>query len=128
MRCVVAQYGAYQVVEGVHIDGRLTAGENIADMGGLRTAYQAYRAGPGGGSSTVGADGFAPAQRFFVAYAQSWCTKRRPEYARMLATVDPHSPPEDRVNGAISTLSDFGDAFACRAGAPMVPLHPCRVW
>lgn len=128
VRCVVAQYGTYQVAGGVHIDGRLTAGENIADMGGLRVAYEAYRAGPGDPLTDVGGDGLTSAQRFFVAYAQSWCTKRRPEYARMLAAIDPHSPPEDRVNGAASNLPEFGDAFACRAGAPMSPSQRCRVW
>jgi predicted metalloendopeptidase len=128
VRCVVAQYGAYQVADGIHINGLLTAGENIADMGGLRTAYDAYRAGPAASTSAVGRDGFSSAQRFFVAYAQSWCTKRRPEYARMLAAIDPHSPPEFRVNGAISNLPDFGDAFTCHAGAPMAPRQRCEIW
>lgn len=124
--CVVRQFDGYSVANDLHVDGRLTAGENIADQGGLRLAYDVFAAGaPNHG---VGPDGFTPAQRFFVAFAQAWCTNRREPYARMLATVDPHAPPEDRVNGSASNLGAFEQAFSCRTGAPMAPPRRCRVW
>jgi len=122
--CVVSQFDAYPVAGGLHVDGRLTAGENIADQGGLRLAYDIFRARSPGAQP----DGLTADQRFFVAFAQDWCTKRREPYARMLATVDPHAPPRDRVNGSVSNLEAFQRAFACRTGAPMAPAHRCRVW
>ncbi len=126
--CVVAQYDAYRVLGSLHVDGRLTAGEDIADMGGLRLAYDAFHARMGQSPSTPAADGLSDDQRFFVAFGQSWCTKRRDPYARMMVTVDPHAPPEDRVNGAAANLEAFQRAFACQPGAPMAPIRRCRVW
>lgn len=122
--CVIAQFDAYPVPGG-HVDGRLTAGENIADLGGLRLAYQVFHARP---AAAAPADGLSADQRFFIAFAQAWCTNRREAYARMLAAVDPHAPPEDRVDGPLSNLEEFQRAFACPAGAPMAPARRCRVW
>jgi len=124
--CVVAQFDAYPVARDLHVDGRLTAGENIADQGGLRLAYAVFRAQTP--DSGTGQDGLTPDQRFFIAFAQAWCTNRREPYARMLATIDPHAPPENRVNGSVANIEPFERAFSCRAGAPMAPVHRCRVW
>lgn len=121
--CVVSQYDAYPVA-GTHVSGRLTVGEDIADMGGLRLAHEVF-------SSTAAAQqtgAFTDEQRFFLAFAQAWCTKRRAPYARTLVGVDPHAPPEFRVNGAVSDLEAFQRAFACKTGAPMAPARRCRVW
>ncbi|HWV39316.1 MAG TPA: M13 family metallopeptidase [Vulgatibacter sp.] len=125
-QCVVDQYAAYEVQD-LNLDGNLTLGENIADIGGLKMSWLAF--------SHDRADldvrddsGFSPAQRFFIAYAQSWCANRRPEYARLLVTVDPHSPPEFRVNGAVINQVAFQEAFACQDGAPMAPVDRCEVW
>ncbi|HVZ86990.1 MAG TPA: M13 family metallopeptidase [Polyangia bacterium] len=124
--CVVAQFDAYPVAKDLHVDGRLTAGENIADQGGLRLAYDVFHAQTPVPDSR--ADGLTADQRFFLAFAQAWCTNRREPYARMLATVDPHAPPQDRVNGSASSLDAFQRAFSCRTDTPMAPAHRCRVW
>jgi predicted metalloendopeptidase len=125
--CVVKEYGALEALPGVPLDGNLTLGENIADLGGLKLAYQAFTRA-GGAVEAPAVAGFTPAQQFFVSFAQSWCTKRRPEHARTLATVDPHAPPEHRVNVPLRNLPAFGQAFACPAGAPMAPAQRCGVW
>ncbi len=126
--CVIAQYDGYPVTGGLHVNGRLTAGENIADMGGLRLAYDAFQARAKKEAAAANPGGLTLDQQFFVAFGQSWCTNRREAYARTLATIDPHSPPEDRVNGAVSSLEAFQRAFSCPTGAPLAPVHRCRVW
>jgi putative endopeptidase len=73
-------------------------------------------------------DGFTPDQRFFLGWGQIWCENRRPEIQRMLANVDPHSPPPDRVNGVVSNMPEFQKSFSCKAGQPMVRVPQCRVW
>jgi len=126
-QCVVDQYDAYTILDGVHLNGRLTLGENIADIGGLQLAWDSFSKGRE--DLYVPDDsGFSPAQRFFLSYAQSWCGARRPDYARMLVTVDPHSPPEFRVNGAASNVPQFQEAFRCESGSPMAPLRRCEIW
>lgn len=126
-QCVVDQYAAYEV-EGLNLDGRLTLGENIADIGGLKLAWIALQAEQERRGEGPEVEGFTEDQQLFLSYAQSWCTRRRPAYARMLVTVDPHSPPEYRVNGAIVNQPGFAEAFACEPGSPMVPLERCEVW
>ena len=71
---------------------------------------------------------FTADQQFFISFAQSWCTKRRPDLERLLANIDPHSPPRDRVNGAVANLEAFALAFSCPAGSPMAPPTRCAVW
>ncbi|HEX3695517.1 MAG TPA: M13 family metallopeptidase [Polyangia bacterium] len=128
VQCVVSQYDGYTVLPGVHVQGKLTAGENIADMGGLRLGYRAFREATRASPIGAGAENFTPEQQFFVTFAQSWCTKRRDEYARLMATVDVHAPPRYRVNGAAADLEGFREAFACHAGAALAPARGCRVW
>jgi len=125
-QCVVEQYAAY-TVQDLHLNGNLTLGENIADIGGLKLSWLAFSNGRGG-LDVRDESGFSPAQRFFLSYAQAWCANRRPEYARLLVTVDPHSPPEFRVNGAVSNQPEFEQAFECTSGAPMAPADRCEVW
>ncbi|MFN8060476.1 MAG: M13 family metallopeptidase [Vicinamibacterales bacterium] len=125
--CFTDQYGAYSPVEGVKLNGRLTLGENVADNGGVRIAYQALMQTLQG-KAREKKDGFTPEQRFFLGYGQIWCGARRPEMSRMLAQVDPHSPPQFRVNGVVSNMPEFAQAFSCRSDAPMVSKTVCKVW
>jgi endothelin-converting enzyme/putative endopeptidase len=130
-QCVARQYGAYDAVEGssdLKLNGELTLGENIADLGGVKLAFAAYQASRAGKAPEAPVEGFAPAQAFFVSYAQSWCSKIRPEAARLRAQTDPHSPARWRVNGPLSNLPEFAAAFACPAAAPMVRAERCEVW
>lgn len=110
-RPIVEQYGQYLSVDTIHLNGELTLGENIADIGGLKAAYLAHRRTPAGKGHEKGAQGFTPDQRFFLAFAQSWRAKIRPETLRLWATMDPHSPPRYRVNGPLSRMPEFYRAF-----------------
>ena len=125
--CLVGQYSQYEVASGVNVNGRLTLGENIADSGGIRVALLAYLAGPGRESQAM-LDGFTPAQRVFLGWAQAWCQNVRPEVERLSVTVDPHAPGRYRVNGPLSNMPDFQTAFSCKPDSPMVRPKACRVW
>ena len=124
--CIEEQYAAYEVQPGVHLDGKLTLGENLADNGGIRLAWKAWSA-LGDDASLPGLE-LTPQQLFFVAFAQTWCTVASPEYEKLAATVDPHSAPRFRVNGPLSNLPAFAEAFGCSEGTPMNPREKCRVW
>jgi len=121
-QCVVDQYSKYG------LNGANTAGENIADIGGIKLAFAAYRSLRASAPETVVADGFTEDQQFFLAYGQVWCAKQRPEYEKMLITVDVHSPPRWRINGGVSATPDFAKAFRCKAGSKMRPANQCVVW
>jgi len=126
-QCVVDQYSGYTAIGDLKVNGRLTLGENVADLGGVRLGYAALTAAIAGKDpGPVG--GFSPAQRYFIAYAQSWCGSTRPEVARLRVLTDPHSPPEYRVNGVVANMPEFRAAFACKANEPMVRSRTCRVW
>ncbi len=125
--CISDQYSQYVVVDDVKINGKLTLGEDVADLGGLILAYMAWQ------SETIGqkldpVEGFTPEQRFFIGYGQSWCSNVRDETKRLGAAVNPHSPPEYRTNGVVSNMPQFQQAFRCKAGAPTVRQNRCRVW
>lgn len=127
--CVVEQFDNYAIDSGQHINGKLTEGENIADLGGLNTAYRAYRDWQKDhGEQPPAVEGLTNDQLFFVAFAQAWCTVESPEYEKMLVTSNPHSPAKFRVNGPLSNLSAFHEAFACEEGTPMHPAKTCSVW
>jgi putative endopeptidase len=125
--CFVDEYSNFTAVEDVKVNGKLTLGENGADNGGARIALMAYVASLTPATSKS-LDGLTPEQRFFVSYGQSWCENARPERERMLAQTNPHAPPRYRVNGVVSNMPEFGKAFSCKAGAPMVRANACRVW
>ena len=125
----------------VKLNGRLTLGENTADNGGLRIAYMALQdtlaGGPpsasGAPASAAGAPpsaagGLTPQQRFFVANARIWCANYTDEAARLRAQTNEHSLPKYRVNGVVSNMPEFREAFACPAASPMVRESACRVW
>jgi endothelin-converting enzyme/putative endopeptidase len=124
--CFVKQYEEYSPVSEVTLNGKLTLGENTADNGGLRIALLGYLATAGRNATTL--DGFSPEQRVFLGWAQVWCENRRPEYERLQAQTNPHSPGRYRVNGVVSNMPEFHKAFSCRPGAPMVRAEQCRVW
>lgn len=125
-KCIVDQYSGFTAVDDVKLNGKLTLGENTADNGGVRIALIALHSAMQQGGKEI--DGFTPEQRFFLGYAQVWCTNATPEMKRMLAQVDPHSPGEYRVNGVVQNSEDFHKAFSCKAGQPMVRQNRCRVW
>ena len=115
---IVKQFSGYTVLDGLHINGELTQGENIADLGGLRVAYGALqRTLDGKSRAQIG--GFTPEQRFFLSYATIWRINFRPEQLRLQVNTDPHSPGEYRTKGPLSNLDEFAAAFAVPEGAPM---------
>ncbi len=128
--CVVDQYDGYVAVDDVKLSGKLTLGENIADLGGLKLAHAAWVASRQGKPPEPDVVGFTPEQAFFIGFAQSWCAVVRPEMARTWAAVDPHSPPRWRVNGPLSNFPAFREAFSCPAGSPMVRTgaKQCELW
>lgn len=126
--CVARQYSGYVAIDDLHLDGRLTLGENIGDLGGLKLAFAALAATRSGRGPAAAVAGFSEEQQFFVGYAQSWCASVRPAEARRRVTVDPHSPPRFRVDGVVRNLPQFQAAFGCATGAPMAPSERCAVW
>ena len=128
--CLVNQYSNFIAVDDVHVNGKLTLGENTADNGGLLLAYSAYlnRAKQEGLDVQDKIDGYTGPQRFYLAWAQNWCENTRPETVRKGVLTDPHSPDHFRANGPIVNQPGFAGAFGCKAGAPMTPVQHCRVW
>jgi putative endopeptidase len=125
--CISDQYSQYVIVDDIKINGKLTLGEDVADLGGVILAYMAWQEDTKG-QTLEPLEGFTPEQRFFIAYGQSWCANTRDETKRLRATVDPHSPDKYRANGVISNLPEFQEAFHCNAGSLMVRENRCRVW
>ena len=125
--CISDQYSTYTIIDDVKINGKLTLGEDVADLGGLLLAYMAWKADTAG-LTLEPIDGLTPDQRFFVGYGQSWCGQSHDETKRLRATVDPHSPEKYRTNGVVSNMPQFQEAFHCKAGSPMVNQNQCRVW
>jgi endothelin-converting enzyme/putative endopeptidase len=132
IQCVRDQYAGYTVVDDIHINSKLTSGEDVADLGGTLLAYIAWKKQiespdtPLASLSVI--DGFTPDQRFFVGMAQWACENNRPEDQRLHAATDPHSPGFARINGVVSNLPEFQKAFGCKAGQPMVHTPVCKVW
>ena len=127
--CVIDQYAQYVVVDDIKINSKLTAGEDIADFGGLILAWEAWK------EKTKSAhlksrDGFTPEQRFFIGFAQWDCNNERDENKRVNAVTNPHSPGQYRINGVVVNMPEFGQAFSCKAGDPMVkPADKvCKIW
>ena len=128
--CVVKEYDGFVAVDDLHVNGKLTLGENIADIGGVRLGYLAWqhRLHEPGVKPEADLAGMTPAQQFFTAYGQSWCASTRPETLRLRVETDPHSPEEYRVNGVIENMPEFQQAFGCKAGQPMVSANRCSIW
>jgi endothelin-converting enzyme/putative endopeptidase len=128
--CEVKEYSNFTAVDEVKVNGKLTLGENTADNGGLRLAYVAFveDAKRKGIDLNSKQDGYTPVQQFFLAYGQDWCGATRPERLRLQVQTDPHSPRQFRVNGVVQNMSEFGKAFGCKVGQPMMPANACHVW
>ncbi len=134
--CLADEYSSFVSVADVHLNGRLTLGENTADNGGIRIALMAYHnsaesqeaKGAKGEQDEAKDGGFTPDQRFYIGFAQVWCENRTPESARLAAKVDPHSTGRYRVNGTLQNNADFAKAFGCHQGQKMVSENACRVW
>ena len=131
--CVKNRYDSEVAVDDLHVNGALTMGENIADFGGTKLAFMAMRnwqASHPESAEKTKQYRYDDAQQFFLGYAQSWCSKYRPENARMRVMTDPHSPPFLRVNVPLSNLPEFQQAFQCKDGAKMARTgdQRCTVW
>ena len=117
---VVNEYNAFEPLPGLHVNGKLTLGENLADLGGVNIAYEALqRALAKDPAKRKTIDGFTPEQRFFISFAQIWRTNVRAAEAQRLVTVDPHSPGQFRAYGPLLNVQAFYDAFDIRPGSPM---------
>jgi putative endopeptidase len=133
-QCVENEYSSFLAVDTLHVNGKLTLGENLADLAGLRLAWLAYQSKAKASNVTLDKPGDAayggltPQQQFFAAYGQSWCENTRPAAMRERVQVDPHSPEKYRVNGVLENVPSFAEAFSCKAGSPMVAATRCTLW
>jgi len=128
-KCVADQYSRYVMVDDVHINGELTLGENVADLGGEILALMAWKDATKD-KKLQPIDGLTPEQRFFVGFAQWDCANMRDEDLRVRAMTDPHSSAQYRINGVVVNMPEFAHAFSCKAGQPMVKPSDkvCKVW
>ncbi|HEX4037470.1 MAG TPA: M13 family metallopeptidase [Acidobacteriaceae bacterium] len=129
--CEVQEYGKFTVDGDAKVNGELTLGENTADNGGIRLAYEAFLADAhrkGIDMTRKQPDGYTPIQQFFLAFGQNWCGQTRPAELRLQVQTDPHSPDRFRVNGVVQNMPEFGHAFGCAPGQPMMPVNACHVW
>lgn len=129
-QCLVDQYSKY-VFHTKNLNGKQTLGENIADNGGIKQAFQAYqnwkkRRGPE--PPLPGMEDFTNEQIFFLGFAQIWCSKYRPETAMRQVDFGVHSPGMYRVIGPLSNFDEFAKAYRCPKGSPMNPEKKCAVW
>ncbi|WP_163990295.1 M13 family metallopeptidase [Pyxidicoccus caerfyrddinensis] len=128
-QCLVDQYASYEALPGTYVNGELTLGENIADLGGLRVAYEALLAREAAeGTVAPGLREYTPRQELFLSYVQLWCEVWRPDVQRQNLLADPHAPGRFRANGTLSNLPAFAEAFQCKAGSRMVRPNTCEVW
>ena len=111
----------------LHVNGKLTMGENIADLGGLKIAYLALQKSLQGKPRPLNLDGYTLEQRFFLAFAQRWRRNTRPEAVRLQIATDPHSPPRLRVLGPLSNMPEFFKAFGCEGRRSIARPEALRV-
>lgn len=132
--CITNEYSQFTAVDDVKVNGKLTLGENTADNGGLRLAFMALMAHAAESANQDptaeqrSEESFTPQQQFFLGWAQNYCANQRPQFARMLAQIDPHAPDHVRVTGVVVNMPQFAKAFGCKAGQPMAPVKSCHVW
>ena len=127
INCVRDQFATYTIVDDIHINSKLTSGEDVADLGGTLLAYLAWKEATAG-QALKPIEGFTPDQRFFIGYAQWACENERPEQLRVKALTDPHSPGKARINGIVTNMPQFATAFQCAKDTPMVKANVCKVW
>ena len=126
--CIVRQFDSYYIEPNVHHNGKLVAGESIADLGGAVIAWEAWQRSLAGKPKPPVIDGFTPEQRFFLGYARARASNMRPETARLRVATDPHPVNKFRVNGPLSNMTQFATAFQCKAGDAMVRSDRCVIW
>jgi predicted metalloendopeptidase len=126
-KCLEEQYSGYVTEGDLHINGKLTLGENIADQGGVKLAHSAWLSSERRPTSER-TDSYTDDQVFFLAFAQVWCSKETPEFRKFLTNSNAHSLPKYRVIGTLSNIPQFAAAFSCKAGDKMVPKNSCAVW
>src|SRR5947209_1891141 len=126
-QCIVDEYGNFIATGDVHLNGKLTLGENTADNGGLRIAHMALQKILEG-KQPEKIDGFTPEQRLFLGWGQIWCDNESDQSARLLALTNPHSLGKFRINGVMQNMPEFAKAWGCKAGQPMVSQNACHVW
>lgn len=127
-QCLIQQANSYQVLPGMYVNGERTLTENIADQGGTKLAYLAFKQMSANRAPAPEVAGFNEEQQFFVSYAQSWCSKRTEQSMRLQLISNVHPPEEFRVNGVLMNLPQFAKAFGCAEGTPMAPRDRCSVW
>ncbi|XP_067118871.1 endothelin-converting enzyme homolog [Centruroides vittatus] len=132
VQCLVDQYGSYEI-KGKKVDGVKTIDENIADNGGLRYAYFAYKAyvniyGNEGKHTLEDSEMYSPDQMFFISYATMWCESKRGEELKRILKPDDHSPQKFRIIGPVSNMKEFSEAFKCGNDKPMNPANKCILW
>jgi putative endopeptidase len=128
--CVINQFSDFEAEPGLHLQGKLVSGESIADLGGLYVAYDAFMKSLQGKPHPADIDGFSAEQRFFLGWAQVWAETDRPEWVRFLAQSDPHPLSRFRVNGPLSNMPKFAEAFQCKTGDAMIREESkrCQIW
>ena len=126
--CVVKQFSGYKVGGDVFMNGKLTLGENTADLGGLTMAFSAFEKSMEGITKPAKTDNLTPEQRFFLGWAQAWAEVSTPQGEAFQAQNDPHSIARFRVNGPLSNMPEFASAFACKQGTQMVRSEICNIW
>lgn len=127
-KCFVDQYSQYSLADGLFVNGDHTLSENIADLGGVKIAYAAFEAARGRAVDVKIAEGYTEEQLFFISNAQVWCTKATVEDIRRRVSSDPHANARSRVNGTLSNLPSFAEAFQCEPSTPMVNANQCSIW
>ncbi len=125
---VVKQYNAYIAIDKLHVNGKLTLGENIADIGGLMIAYDALQRALSKTGRPENIDGFTPEQRFFISYAQAYRQNIRPEALRLDITTNPHAPNKYRCLGPITNMEEWKEAFHAKEGDKMVRKNKLKIW
>jgi putative endopeptidase len=128
--CIAKQFSEFEVEPGLHENGKLVEGESIADLGGLTIAYAALEKSFKGNPMPVKIDGFTPEQRFFLGFAEIWAGSATPEFARLIVATNPHPLGRYRVNGAVSNMPSFVNAWGCKTDSPMIRTQAlqCRIW
>jgi endothelin-converting enzyme/putative endopeptidase len=126
--CVKKQFDGYVVLGDVHVNGKLTLGENIADLGGVKLGFYSMKAKNAASTARAAKAEFTPEQEYFLGFGQGWCAKLRDEALRNQVATNPHAPPHLRVNGPLSNLPEFAQAFSCKPDAKMIRKDRCEVW
>ncbi|MCU1347120.1 MAG: peptidase family, partial [Acidobacteria bacterium] len=126
--CIVDQFNHFEIEPGVAHNGKLVAGESIADLGGAIVAYNAWQKSLEGKPRPETIDGFTPEQRFFLGFARARAANQTIEWARNRVLTNPHPVSKFRVNGPVSNMPQFATAFQCKTGDPMVRANSCAIW